>query len=439
MVRVGELWTDAVLNASHCALRSFPTGVAALRELKALVLSHNEISALPTAFPHLPELNTLVLSNNALSKLPITLPSSLPSLKKLSVSHNSLTDVDALPDLSVCAHLREVRLCGNKALGQLPEHIVRWGRGIDGGAPGLVLLDASDCGLDSWDAIAPLLRGAASTSHAKQSRGLANLCLRGNRIAEAPDYQERILAAFPGLRVLDNVRLHGKKAAAARDGAAEDAVSAEPMAKTPPAEESAPVLVAEKPRKAKTRREAPGPRPTKPRVNSLSPEARPPAHERPAQTERAGTPEARAVRKRAHDEDTESAKKVRKRSGRGPKRRGEAKAESTPEVVSEAPAAPSSRAVDGGDRGPSAESTKKTRRKKKAPRAVEMDMGDHAAGAPPRVVPPANAPPASPPTSTTRADTGIVKVVDVARAREAPAASAAALLGRRADEDLGGW
>ena len=60
MVRVGELWTDAVLNASHCALRSFPTGVAALRELKALVLSHNEISALPTAFPHLPELNNVI-------------------------------------------------------------------------------------------------------------------------------------------------------------------------------------------------------------------------------------------------------------------------------------------------------------------------------------------------------------------------------------------
>lgn len=183
----GTCATDAVLNVSHCSLRALPVGLAALEQLKALVVSHNQITRLPTVFPHFPELNTLVLSNNQLTHLPKTLPASLPGLKKLSISHNLLEDGDSLPDFGVCAQLREVRLAGNKSLARLPEHIQRWGRGVDGGAPGLVLLDASDCGLNEWISIAPLLEQLD-----ERRKGLVNLSLKGNAIAEREDYEEKV-------------------------------------------------------------------------------------------------------------------------------------------------------------------------------------------------------------------------------------------------------
>ena len=87
------------MNASHCALRTFPAGVAALEQLKALVFSHNHIEHLPPVFPHLAELNTLVLSHNELAHLPKTLPASLPNLKKLSLSHNQLVDGETPSDV----------------------------------------------------------------------------------------------------------------------------------------------------------------------------------------------------------------------------------------------------------------------------------------------------------------------------------------------------
>lgn len=185
-----RILSDAVFNASHCSLRSLPAGLSALSQLKALVVSHNAIAGLPQVMPHMPELNTLVLSNNALTTLPKTLPASLPALKKLSISHNQLTDGGALPDFSVCAHLREVRLCGNKALQRLPAHIQKWGKGVDGGAPGLALLDVSDCGLDDFASIAPLLKASDALR-----RGLSNLCLKGNGVAAEEEYQDKVRTA----------------------------------------------------------------------------------------------------------------------------------------------------------------------------------------------------------------------------------------------------
>lgn len=197
-----------VLNASHCTLRAFPPSLGTLSNLKALVLSHNTIAALPATFPYLPELNTLVLSHNNLPALPKTMPSSVPNLKKLSLGHNALS-CDGLPDFRVCSHLREVRLSGNAKLGVLPPHISAWGRGVDGGAPGLVLLDVSDCGLQDWDAIEPLLERHANDM---ERHGLVNLSAKGNPIASDVAYQSRLCQVIPSLRILDNVRLHAPKA-----------------------------------------------------------------------------------------------------------------------------------------------------------------------------------------------------------------------------------
>lgn len=222
------------------------------------MLSHNDLSSLPSNFPYLPSLNTLVLSNNVLSTLPKTLPASLPSLKKLSASHNKLANgSNALPDFSLCAHLREVRLANNEGLESLPAHLAAWGKGADGRAPGLEYLDLGGCGLETWGSVQPLMKAQAAgdtrvTSREeamahRKTKGLANLRLEGNPVAKQPDYREKvrllhsirafglrsgndvfgpsclckILETFPTLRILDNERVQPKacplaSAAAAR-------------------------------------------------------------------------------------------------------------------------------------------------------------------------------------------------------------------------------
>ncbi|WFD01738.1 hypothetical protein MOBT1_000414 [Malassezia obtusa] len=259
------------------AFAALNVGLAALEQLKALVVSHNQITRLPTVFPHFPELNTLVLSNNQLTHLPKTLPASLPGLKKLSISHNLLEDGDSLPDFGVCAQLREVRLAGNKSLARLPEHIQRWGRGVDGGAPGLVLLDASDCGLNEWISIAPLLEQLD-----ERRKGLVNLSLKGNAIAEREDYEE-------------------KKSEKGQDSSqAAPAPPSEPTQAVEP-----PVPTTKMP--AKSKAEA---------SSRNKPAARSEGEPSTSTTEAAGSER----RKRPLEEADSREKKVRKRSGRGPKK-----------------------------------------------------------------------------------------------------------------------
>lgn len=161
-----------------------------MHSLKALVLSDNALTSLPTAFPHLPELNTLVLSHNQLASLPKALPASLPSLKKLSVSHNQLgrDSAAALPDFTVCKHLREVRLNGNADLDRLPANLAQWGCGTDSTAPGLVLLDLGGCALTSFEDIAPLLQRKKSQGR----KGLAIVSLKGCAVSSVPGYKDKV-------------------------------------------------------------------------------------------------------------------------------------------------------------------------------------------------------------------------------------------------------
>jgi len=422
-----------VLNVSHCALKAFPPGISALRGLKALVLSHNHLSALPVAFPHLPELNTLVLSNNELKQLPITLPSSLPSLKKLSLGHN-LFESGGLPDLSVCANLREVRLGGNRSLRALPAHLSSWGRGVDGGAPGLVLLDVSDCGLDAWEAVAPLVKMPQQT----ERHGLANLVAKGNGIADQAEYREKLCDALPALRILDNVRLFPKK-------------STLPLPDKPGAQATGPVPAAEDddgrakdddegaPAKSLTEREKAPPA----RAKRAGNEPMPSAPHDPFFVTRDAGPAAQGTassKRRKADvppvrvPEVAEPKKLRKRSGRGPKRRATALPEGPapgPAPAEPAPAEPAP--AEPAPAEPAPTKTKKTRRKKST-KAVELDMDAPVTETPKAPKSSARAP--SPPPRE-RGDTGIVQIVNVARSPRT-ATPAATLLGRR-DDELGGW
>ena len=438
-----------------------PSGLSALHALKALVLSHNDITDLGSSFPHLPELNTLVLSHNQLRSLPATLPTSLPRLKKLSLGHNRLT-CDGLPDFSVCSHLREVRLSGNTSIHHLPTHVSQWGRGVDGGAPGLVLLDVGECGIDHWDGMRSLCKEDSTAN--TERHGLVNLCAKGNGISSLEDaYHERLREWIPSLRILDNVRLDVPKTATSPAFEVQPPKVDSETSSTPPS--STPSL---------PRARNPG----KSNTDSIVMDSA--THSKHSISQRTPKRKAAATDVNASssplstvpDVDLHVSKKVRKRSGRGPKKRDvkvrEHATESVPAEVLPSDA-DSMRSDDNNQRFQSAQLSasdeapairhKKTRRKKSA-KKVEMDMDTAPTSsdvlsnpvketqerASPLVESPKDKtatavrpPPTSPPPSA-QVPSGVVQVVQVQRPRAptSPSASASALLGRRQD-DLHGW
>ncbi|KAE8224146.1 hypothetical protein CF319_g2921 [Tilletia indica] len=209
-----------VLNLSHCALPS-PPPIASLPNLRALILSHNNLSFLAqsSSFPLLPHLNTLVLSHNSLKSLPTTLPSSCPSLTKLSITFNDLgpspesknsRTLTILPDFTPLLSLREVRLGHNPRLAQinLPAHIATWGTGTDGSGKGLTVLELNSCGIDDWKKLGPLLKvDKAQNQEGDRRGGLAVLNLKDNPVCELDGYRKKILAVHRNLRSLDDVRI----------------------------------------------------------------------------------------------------------------------------------------------------------------------------------------------------------------------------------------
>ncbi|KAE8270637.1 hypothetical protein A4X09_0g1685 [Tilletia walkeri] len=209
-----------VLNLSHCALPS-PPPIASLPNLRALILSHNNLSFLAqsSTFPLLPHLNTLVLSHNSLKSLPTTLPSSCPSLTKLSITFNDLgpspesknsRTLTILPDFTPLLSLREVRLGQNPRLAEinLPAHIATWGTGSDGSGKGLTVLELNSCGIDDWKKLGPLLKvDKAQNQEGDRRGGLAVLNLKDNPVCELDGYRKKILAVHRNLRSLDDVRI----------------------------------------------------------------------------------------------------------------------------------------------------------------------------------------------------------------------------------------
>ncbi|CEH15437.1 Protein phosphatase 1, regulatory subunit, and related proteins [Ceraceosorus bombacis] len=232
-----------VLNLTSCSLAHVPFHLLP-RALHALILAQNNLEAI-SMLPHFPSLNTLILSANRLAKLPANLASSLPALKKINLSGNNISG-NQLPDFTSCSALKEVNLRGNP-LEQLPAHMANWGlggaakarklqsaascleRSTDG--DGVRILDLSDCRLEDWASIEPLLHvtsgasaAALKTAEAGQQRaesgkaskrlkyrGLASLSLRGNGVTRMPGYRERMIKSVPTLRQLDGTLIEERK------------------------------------------------------------------------------------------------------------------------------------------------------------------------------------------------------------------------------------
>ena len=121
------------------------------------------------------------MSHNSLEGLPNDL-ATLPSLKKISASHNKLS-ADSLPDLSALEHLREIKFNDNPTLEKLPSHFVGWGKGQEGQddqgdnkstrkRAGLEIVDIGNCGFKDWMSLKEL------AAHS----GVYNLVLKGNEV-----------------------------------------------------------------------------------------------------------------------------------------------------------------------------------------------------------------------------------------------------------------
>lgn len=101
-----------VLNASYNELSELPwDSLLELSSLKALILNNNNFTFFPPTATLPKSLDTLVLSHNPLKELPKQMLRTLPILTKLSCSNAQLHHV---PDLSLCAEPKEVRLASNK-------------------------------------------------------------------------------------------------------------------------------------------------------------------------------------------------------------------------------------------------------------------------------------------------------------------------------------
>eukprot|EP00051_Salpingoeca_urceolata_P027894 m.483796 g.483796 ORF g.483796 m.483796 type:complete len:507 (-) comp23083_c0_seq1:144-1664(-) len=193
---VERLTRLATLNVSHNnILRLSP--VVTLCKLKALVASNNNIKIVD-GLHGCRLLNSLILSHNQLEALEVPF---LTELTKVSLSHNSLRQC---PDFSTASSLKELRLNNNKIV-SIPQTL---GRNLH-----LCLLDLGQNLIQSVEDLEPL----------KELQFLQNLNLKGNPVASTPDYEVKVRALLPSLRILDNRRLEPKKgkkrSKAARDPA----------------------------------------------------------------------------------------------------------------------------------------------------------------------------------------------------------------------------
>lgn len=160
------------------------------------------------------------MSHNRLLELPRALDS-LPSLKKLSASHNQLS-CSGLPDLSPLASLREVRLTGNPDLSRLPEHLARWGTADKG--RGLEILELGGCGIAKVKDLT-VLKGLDALHHLSIKGNpfaieLANdfesykesvcWCLCRSKGPALTAYSSQIVKLIPSLRILDGHRFDPK-------------------------------------------------------------------------------------------------------------------------------------------------------------------------------------------------------------------------------------
>ncbi|KAI9159246.1 hypothetical protein H9P43_008586 [Blastocladiella emersonii ATCC 22665] len=173
------------LKVPHNAITRFSTHLLSLKHLKALVANDNQIARIEN-LGHCTELETLVIAGNKISELKNL--AALKQLKALNAGHNPIREI---PDLRVHEHLEQLRLNSCK-LTSVPDTI-RYN-------PALKIVDLGNNLITSYSEIVNL---AALPN-------LINLTLKGNPLCNEPDYETRIKALFPTLRILDNKRFDPK-------------------------------------------------------------------------------------------------------------------------------------------------------------------------------------------------------------------------------------
>ncbi|KAI9487209.1 MAG: hypothetical protein EXX96DRAFT_552266 [Benjaminiella poitrasii] len=174
-----------VLNVSHNKLVHMSPHITRVKQLKALILNNNELLEIEN-IEALHQLNTLVVSHNKIDTVPKL--SSNAELTKFSAAHNQLTIV---PDFSHNPLLKEIRLNDNK-ITEIPETLRK--------CNSIEVLDFGNNKLSDWKSIAAL--GSLVKLH--------NLNLKGNPIANKKDYIEKVLELVPSLRILDGERFDPK-------------------------------------------------------------------------------------------------------------------------------------------------------------------------------------------------------------------------------------
>ncbi|KAI9217143.1 hypothetical protein BC828DRAFT_270722 [Blastocladiella britannica] len=192
------------LNVSSNDINRLSVHLLHLQGLKALVAGHNRIARIEN-LGKCSELGTLVLSHNKISELANI--ASLTNLVKLAASHNPIR---LLPDLSANRMLKELRLSGCKIL-RIPETIR--------GNPALEVIDLGSNLLSDFGYVTPIfvpplaplcthirLFSISDIVNLASLPNLVNLTLRGNPIASDPNYDTKIKALLPTLRILDGVR-----------------------------------------------------------------------------------------------------------------------------------------------------------------------------------------------------------------------------------------
>ena len=190
----GDAWSSThgvvfpkmrVLNVSGNGLVSV-SGVAAARNLGALIANENKITSLRHV-DALRDLNTLVASSNDIDEIGDEF-STLINLNKLSLSHNKLKTVgDALAQ---CAALRELRLARNE-ITALPRRALA-------GCAQLRILDLSGNAFKDFGDVEAL----------KFLPKLQQLSMRGSPLSRnARHYDATVAKMCPSLKTLDGRRV----------------------------------------------------------------------------------------------------------------------------------------------------------------------------------------------------------------------------------------
>lgn len=182
---VRKLTMLSVLNLSQNSLKNIPIHVQNLEKLKALILNNNEISMIEN-LDSLSKLNTLVLSHNQICELDGL--DALTSLSKLSVAHNEIT---SFPRLQTLKNLKELRLNDNKIC-NIPE----WVQDLSS----LEILDIGNNSISNLDDL----------SNLSSCPNLHQLNIKGNPVAEHPEFKQKIMEHIPELRVLNGLRFDEK-------------------------------------------------------------------------------------------------------------------------------------------------------------------------------------------------------------------------------------